>query len=380
MELCGINNCRLKKGHTGNHNSFPAIWNDFDDKDKNKINKAGFATPRGGDKNAYQNHVTRSNKVIIPFEKVGILDKELFKDGYVIRLLPEQFFEPNGQIKEEFTSPENDIIIGKNAFILYKAWDTFRKYPPLDDWKVRGLKKGRKKVKSRGKYVIDIGHYVLRMNAIGDNKKNYDGPPQGIFAIEYADIETNYLSKCLLSLFIICSYGSPYALNTQEHLKKILEEANLLDFDLFESMGTMRRGFTCCPLCLKVIHYNEFHDTVSFEESEALANAGLQSVDSTRSTIVNLFHLKPLLYHNLTHVPLNVGWGHAVCNTYLGQRECLSLNELKEDELKVAIMYEKHIETIGWISKDLRFIRSPKGAVWIQISPNMSDSEWKIEG
>jgi hypothetical protein len=379
MKLCGINNCRLIEGHKGNHDPFPSIWNDFDDKDKNKINKAGFATPRGGAKNAYQNHVTRSNKVIIPFEKLAILDKELFKDGYIIRILPEQYFDSNRKVKEKFKDDQNEIIIGKNAFLLYKSWDSFRKYPPLDGWQVRGLKKGRKKVKSRGKGVVDTGHYVLRLNSIGDDPKKYEGPPQGIFAIEYADIETNYLSKCLLSLLIVCSYGSPYTLNTQEHLKLILKDAQLLDFDIFENSGTMRRGYTCCPLCLKVIHYNELHDTVSFEESDALANASQQSGDTTRSTIVNLFHLKPLLYHKLTHIPLNLGWGHAICNTYLGQRECLSLSELKADELKVAIMYENHIETFGWISKDLKFIRSPKGAVWIQISSNMADDDWKIE-
>ena len=62
------------------------------------------------------------------------------------------------------------------------------------------------------------------------------------------------------------------------------------------------------PVCLITLSYSELHDTVSFDDAEGLTNAA-----------VNLFHLQPLLYDELTHTPRNVGWGHAVCNTRLGQ-------------------------------------------------------------
>lgn len=72
MTLCRINACRKIEGHRGQHDIYPsAPWAFLTSKDKDKLSKAGFATPRGGAKGAYQNHVLRSNKVIVPFERLG---------------------------------------------------------------------------------------------------------------------------------------------------------------------------------------------------------------------------------------------------------------------------------------------------------------------
>src|SRR5437764_5655117 len=118
--LCGQSGCRRIAGHSGPHDRFPAsAWTFFEDKDQNKLVKAGFATPRGGAKGAYQNHVVRSNQVIIPFEKITIVPLDEYKDGYVVRLLPEQYFEAPGVPKPEFLKPDNPIQVGKNAFVLY---------------------------------------------------------------------------------------------------------------------------------------------------------------------------------------------------------------------------------------------------------------------
>lgn len=84
-ELCGIDSCRLVAGHKGQHDRYPTTaWAFMAQKDKNKLAKAGFATPRGGAKGAYQNHVVRSNKVIIPFERLPDVNLEVYQDGYVI--------------------------------------------------------------------------------------------------------------------------------------------------------------------------------------------------------------------------------------------------------------------------------------------------------
>jgi hypothetical protein len=379
MALCNIDGCRLLSGHTGNHKRFPSsAWSFLNTRDKNKIGKAGFATPRGGAKNAYQNHVIRNNKVIIPYEWYDAETLPLYRDGYVIRLYPDQYFQAPNVPKPEFGLPDAPIQIGVNAFLLYRTWESFHQFPPLPGWQIRGLELNGTPVTERVYGAIDTGHYVLRMSTHGNNPKRYEGPPQGIFAAEYADEETNYLSKCVLALLILNTLNSPYTQNQAEHLKEILENANLLDYGTYERNGTMRRNHTACPLCQKIIRYNELHDTISFEETEALANASYQVEGSTRSTIVNLFHIKPLIYHSLTHIPSNLGWGHAICNTYLAQRACLSLPELIEVGLKVGIVYEDHIDTFGWLSADHKFIRSPNGAVWIQISDDMSNEEINI--
>ena len=379
MALCNVDGCKLLQGHTGNHNQFPSrAWSFFTNKDKDKISKAGFATPRGGAKNAYQNHVIRNNKVIIPYEKFDPAVLPLYEDGYVIRVYPEQYFVEAGQPREEFLVENAPVQIGVNAFLLYRTWGSFNTLAPMANWTVRGLMLNGNPVGTREEGVIDTGHYILRLSTHGNNPKRDEGPPQGIFATEYANEETNFLSKCVLAFLIIKSLNSPYTHNQAQHLIEILEDAGLLDYQLFEQTGAMRRHHTSCPLCQKIIRYNEFHDTVSFEESDALANAGNQVIGSTRSTIVNLFHLKPLLYHSLTHIPANIGWGHAICNTYLAQRASLSMQELIDMGSKVGIIYEDHVDTFGWISNDYKFIRSPNGATWIQISNDMNDNEINI--
>lgn len=47
-----------------------------------------------------------------------------------------------------------------------------------------------------------------------------------------------------------------------------------------------------------------------------------------------------------------------------------------ETDLKVGIIKEEGIETFGWISSDFEMIRSPQGAVWIQLSRDMDGDEY----
>jgi hypothetical protein len=102
-------------------------------------------------------------------------------------------------------------------------------------------------------------------------------------------------------------------------------------------------------------------------EEIGLENAGMQVEGATRSTVVNLFHLEPLRYDRLDHTPSAVAWGHATCNTKLGQRRCFSVSEVIRDGEKVGLIKEAGIETFGWISPNWEMIRSPRGAVWIRI-------------
>jgi hypothetical protein len=158
--LCGMNNCRLLSGHKGQHKVFPTeAWDFMLDKDKKKLVKAGFATPRGGAKGAYQNHVVRSNQVIIPFEKYAIVPLHEYRNGYVVRLLPEQYFERASVPKPEFLAADSAIKVGENAFVLYRTYKAFQDFPPLEHWKVRYLEKEGKEVNKRGKNVVDKGQY-----------------------------------------------------------------------------------------------------------------------------------------------------------------------------------------------------------------------------
>lgn len=378
LTLCGVNRCRLPSNHSGNHDLYPTkAWDFMFPKDKKKLVKAGFATPRGGAKGAYQNHVVRSNQVIIPFEKYRLAPLNAYEDGYVVRLLPEQYFESAGVAKPVFLHPDSPIQVGSNAFVLYRTHAAYKQFPPLVEWKIRHLEKGEEIATKRGKGIHDRGHYVLRIStASADEGKLVDGAPQGLFAPEYADQETNYLCTCVLAWLIIHTGGSPYVTTEASHLKAILAQAGLFDESRYEYKGVLRHGLCSCPLCLRLIRYEQLHEIVSFEDSVGNDNASEQVEGATRSTIVNLFHILPLRYDSIRHIPENVAWGHAVCNTRLGQRPCHSLAELMETDLKVGIIKEEGIETFGWISSDYEMIRSPLGSVWIQLSRDMDGDEF----
>lgn len=374
--LCGVNGCRKIAEHPGNHDAYPtAAWNFMSSRDKNKLSKAGFATPRGGEKGAYQNHVVRSNKVIVPFERVGNTELDQYEDGYVIRLYPEQYFERASTPKAEFDSSGifGWIVVGVNAFVLYRTHLSFETFPPLHDWLLRRLERDGIEVVNRDAGIRDVGHYVLRMPRLGDRPKRFQGPPQGIFAPEYASEETNFLCKCVLAWIILHTVGSPYTTTQAAWLKLILASENLLTDDVYEYKGSLRRGLATCPLCLRFISYEDLHRMVAFEDIVGVENAAGQVEGATRSTVVNLFHIEPLTYDILTHIPANMAWGHAICNTRLGQRHCVSLAEIMEMNNKIGILREEGVETIGWISDDYQMIRSPNGAVWIQLQGDFPD-------
>ena len=294
-----------------------------------------------------------------------------------MRLFPEQYFDAPGEPKAEFLGDDADVVVGTNAFVLYRTHESLGRLPPLDEWEVRRLSLEGEEINRRSPDVEDAGHYVLRLASTGPKPKREEGPPQGIFAPEYANEEENYRAKCVLAWLIITTYGSPYITEQARHLRLILEDAGLADFGAYETRGAMRHGLTACPLCLRIVRYEELHMLVTFNEEIGLVNAAAQVEGATRSTAVNLFHLIPLVYGSLQHIASAVGWGHANCNTKLGQRPCYSLADLQDMNLKVGILREEGIDTIGWISEDYSMIRSPMGAVWIQLSGNMTAEEWE---
>ena len=154
-----------------------------------------------------------------------------------------------------------------------------------------------------------------------------------------------------------------------EWLQAILEAEGLLDETEWGRLGLIRAGHTVCPLCMGLIRYEELHRQVEFKDENSLLNAGEQVFDATRSTVVNLFHLDPLVYSRIEHGPWNVAWGHATCNTKLGQRKCFSLQELIESGSKVGTVSDDgNVKTFGWSSRNLEMIRSPRGAVWIRVN------------
>lgn len=365
--------CHLRAGHAGPHSLLArGAWSFLSDPDRKKLQKAGYATPRGGKKGAYQNHVYRNNRVIVPYEKLAETDLTVYGDGHIIRLFPHQYFSAAGVVRPEVAG-NPAIAIGTSAFILYRTHDSLTTYPPLPAWQLRRLEVNGQPVTRRTANAVDAGHYVLRIPKHGNRAKRFEGADQGIFAPEYANEVTNFLCQSVLAWLMVRCQGAPYTTTQARHIKAILERSGLFDEDAWQAAGILRHGATACPLCSKTIGYSELTQMLTLEEEDALLNAGVQVEGATRSTVVNLFHMEPLAYGDIKHQPLSVAWGHAVCNTKLGQRKCYSLQELQETGYRVARELNDGPESFGWISQNWEMIRSPEGSVWIRLCGDGAD-------
>ena len=169
---------------------------------------------------------------------------------------------------------------------------------------------------------------------------------------------------------------SPYNEEDFQHLIAILNHHNLINIAHLEEKAILKNSTTCCPLCEQTIIYEQLHEMVSFEGASGLANSQEQVAGATRSTSVNLFHMIPLVYETLEHKPNQVAWGHAICNTRLGQRECLPLSRLKREGTPIGVINEdSNLEGLGWISDNKEFIRTEDGQVWIKITEVEFDSD-----
>lgn len=377
ITLCSDPNCNLKANHIGAHSFiYKKAWTAlFKDDDVNKIQKAGYCTPRGGAKGGYQNHVNRNSKVIIPYEKLPEVTLDNYKDGYVIRIFPSQYFSSKHVISDEFLN-NNSIIVGENAFVLYRTYEDYETLPPLPDWSIRSILKYDETLQeycvpsdNRSGNIIDCGHYLLRISNSGTNKKQnrFEGPAQGIFAPEYADANTNFLCQSVLAWLIIKTEDSPYNESDFEHLQAILAKHGLLNSPHYENDFIIHNGKTTCPLCQRVIKHSELNELISFEDEEGLENS-TEQVGSTRSTKINLFHMVPLCYASLENIPTQVSWGHATCNTRLGQRQCFSYFDLQNIDIEVEIRERQNRRILGYANAAKNFIRSENGDVWIRIS------------
>jgi hypothetical protein len=75
--------------------------------------------------------------------------------------------------------------------------------------------------------------------------------------------------------------------------------------------------------------------------------------------------MKPLLYgKELHHTPEAVAWGHAICNTLLGQRACVPLAEI--EETGVELRYDDG-SMWGFSAADESMLRSNDRGVWARL-------------
>ena len=160
------------------------------------------------------------------------------------------------------------------------------------------------------------------------------------------------------------SENNPYKQEHGLHIKKILKKYNCLDIEKFKYYSAIdsNKKLTC-PLCLKKIKYEDLHRTADYSDNSHSENAVTQNVYTTRSTQVNVFHMRPLVYGSVEHKPYQVFWGHHHCNTNLGQNRCFSLEEIKQFKKDGKIKNEKI-----FADNSQKSIRDEKGNYYIKIT------------
>jgi len=367
MQLClkktSEGSCFKLSGHTAGCDGSVSVWNNIGhdplNRTKKKIIKAGFATPRGGDKGGYQNHVSRSSRVIIPFEHAAKVDFNNYEQGAVVRVTIPQalLLLKSGDLFEEKDYLQVKVNNkAQRAFLLYRSQKDMEDLSIKKKWVPCGHRVKGKEVTRRNVDGEDFGHYLARIP-----KGLSAGIQQGIFAPEYLGRKENYACQVLLTYFAYKTIGHKRDSNF-DHVELILEALNLLDVEKFKLKGILNSSEeVTCPLCMRPIEFSELHEAIDPSQVPGLANSGVQLAE-TRSTLVNLYHLQPLLYDKiLGHTPENIAWGHAHCNTFLSQRKSYSLEELK--------IHGKVIPNKLYIDASGAFIRSEDNRAWVLVTP-----------
>lgn len=283
-----------------------------------KIYKTG-QTRGADDDEIYQNRVSRSSTVLIPYKCWGQCAKpqdgtDNYENSFIVLISPAEFFG-NANCTAELTA--RGLKLGKNALIFYETreqWETNN--PERLKWKPA---KGR--VNPLG------GNYLARIPATtatengGKIIRGFDlttNKGAGIRVYEYA--RSNTIEQCRLqleALFWLCGDSGKIAVangmtaeNAGVRKASILaqcKELGLLDASrLIKARILNSRSRTICPLCLEELSSQGFFNR--------MAQAEGREVTDLTITQLNLFHIAELRYGVLNHRPYNLGWGHHHCN------------------------------------------------------------------
>ena len=277
---------------------------------KSKIFKTGQT--RGADDDAiFQNRVSRSSTVLIPYSEWQIeYATRSFENGYIV-LVPPKFIDKQGELAE------NGIRLGENGLLFYETRSDWVSFNP----EARNLQPAnRRTAPLGGEYVARVpgttakkGNEVIRR---GFSSKRPKGA--GIRFYEYADTKTITTTRLQLeAIFWLCEDSvkatvcagmkEDEAKRRKEATLRKCEDNGLLDYERLRAMRILdNQNITVCPLCLQRLHGADFMKRMSQMQG--------REVPDLTVTEVSLFHIHELRPGEFNHKPYNLGWGHHHCN------------------------------------------------------------------
>lgn len=273
----------------------------------------------------YQNRVSRSSTVLIPFdfwEACAVPDDGTgaYESG-AIALVPPAFY---------FSTPNADQVLkdkglklGENALLLFLKRSEWVDFAPERGSKMpNGLvfePANNRTAPLGGVYMSRIHSTTSATSAAmteGFNETEMRGA--GIRVYEYASAKTLADTRLQLEALLWLCHDAVESMTTAgmtdagiQTRKKIqlakADSEGLLDEEkLLAARMINAEKHTICPLCLELISANEFMQRG--EQAE-----GRETWDIT-VTEVSLFHVEELRVGQLQHKPYNLGWGHHFCN------------------------------------------------------------------
>ncbi|HKB66316.1 MAG TPA: BstXI family restriction endonuclease [Pyrinomonadaceae bacterium] len=282
-----------------------------------KIYKSGQT--RGADDDViYQNRVSRSSTVLIPYllkpEAKNPPDGDAeFESGSITLISPPHYFGTQN-IEDELR--DAGLALGENAVVFYTTRAQWIANDPEDlGWTAASSRHSP----LGGQYVARVaattaegGGKIIR----GFDTTNNKGA--GIRLYEYASSNTIIAARFQLeALFWLCTdaqeVAQAHGMTAEEiqqreaYCLRQCEENGLLDMaQLREARIVNEAGHTTCPLCLEELSARGFFSKV--EQAEG------REVHDLTVTTLNLFHVEELRYGVYNHRPYNLGWGHHHCN------------------------------------------------------------------
>jgi len=283
-----------------------------------KLYKTGQT--RGADDDViYQNRVSRSSTVLIPYTcwdacAIPQDGTAAYENGFIVMISPPEYFGTQ-EISEVLA--EKGLILGVNVLVFYETREEWTAHnPDRQRWKP---------AKTRNRPLG--GHYVARVPATtaaedsGKIVKGFDSTKKkgaGIRVYEYASTDT--ITACRLQLeclFWLCSdshkvavFNGMSAEDATTRKNGVLakcRDAALLDMDrLAKARIVNSHGITICPLCLEELPSQGFFSRMEQAEGRVVPDITV--------TQLNLFHISELRVGVLNHRPYNIGWGHHHCN------------------------------------------------------------------
>jgi hypothetical protein len=302
-----------------------------------KIYKTGQT--RGADDDViYQNRVSRSSTVLIPYKCWPQCSKpqdgtNCYENGFIVLISPTEYFS-NPDITLDLSNQA--LTLGTNAIVFYETREQWEAHNPQR----AGWQPARNRTNPLG------GEYIARIPATtathhgGRIIQGFDvtsNKGAGIRVYEYANSAT--IENCRLqleALFWLCADSDKVAVFNEmaaegmavrkEVILAKCRKSGLLDIDLLIQTRILNSGrHTICPFCLEELSSQGFFNRM--EQAQG------RDVPDLTITQLNLFHINELRYGVLNHRPYNVGWGHHHCNVVVKDSGILQTLEWIRDVL-----------------------------------------------